>query len=228
MPIVCDNILQPVMSFYGLYSLTNMFGRDKVGFRAEPAGRRDVALQKLAYYFLDKVTAENLVIIDPNISLPDHGVEFLVKAFEGEEKCGAMAALTFYWPSGIPNIQRQTGKEKRGKYSFPIYGPMMDEVGRWAVKHQEQEKAKSVLLYPPHVIDVPCFSGGMFVTSREILSKMDGLYFHERGGGHMHSFCKQMRQLGYSVKAAMHIICAGGGTNHINFLENYGSPVKEE
>jgi hypothetical protein len=55
----------------------------------------------------------------------------------------------------------------------------------------------------------------------------DGLYFHERKGHAMGSFCDKVRALRYTVKAAMHVICSGGGVNHINFLRNYGKEVKD-
>ncbi|KPJ71939.1 MAG: hypothetical protein AMS14_08820 [Planctomycetes bacterium DG_20] len=227
MPVVAANPLAPAMSFYGLVSLLRVFGTDRVGFRADSATRKDVCLQKIAMYFVEKMTAQYLVVLEPDVSVPDHGVEYLVKAFAAEPNCGAMAALTFCWPNGEPNLQVRTGKEKRGPYTWPIYGPMMDVVGRWAVQHQNEIKGLAAMVYPPHVIDVPCFSGGLFVVSREVLAAMDGCYFHERGGYHMHSFCQKVRQLGYTVKAAMHVICAGGGTNHINFLQNYGKPKED-
>ena len=51
---------------------------------------------------------------------------------------------------------------------------------------------------------------------------MSGLCFHDRQGWWLGTFCDKIRALRYSVQCAMNIICSGGQTNHINFLENYG------
>lgn len=226
-PFVGESPLAPIVDFYTLLGLFRILP-EHGGVRVELATRRDVARQLLARYFVEKQTADYLVLLDPSTMPPTHGIEYLIKFFERTKGCGAMAALTFFWPNGEPNLEQKTGTERVGGYSFPIYGPMMNEVGHYAVKHREQERSKPLMLHPYHIIDVECFKGGLFVVSREVLKKMDGLYFHERQGHHMGTFCDKVRALGYSVKAAMHVVCAGGGVNHINFLENYGKPVEED
>ena len=227
LPFVAEHPLVPIADFYTLFSLFRVLPEHS-GVRAELAAQKNLARHLLASYFMEKTSAEYLVFLDPSVMPPMHGIEYLVKAFQREKDCGAMAALTFFWPNGEPNLEKKVGTERMGGYSFPIYGPMMSTVGKWAVQHQEGHKrSKPLLLHPPHIIDVECFKGGLFVVSREMLAKFDGLYFHERKGYHMGAFCNKVRTLGYSVKAAMHIMCAGGGTNHINFLQNYGKPVEE-
>lgn len=226
-PFVAEHPLVPILNFYSLTALFRVLPEHN-GVRTELATRKDIARHLLARYFVENMTAEYLVFLDPPVMPPMHGVEYLVKAFQREKKCGVMAALTFFWPNGEPNLEKKVGTERLGGYSFPIYGPMMSEVGRWAVQHQEgQDRGKPLMVHPPHVIDVECFKGGLFVVSREVLEKFDGLYFHERKGWHMGTFCDKIRALGYSVKAAMNIMCAGGGVNHINFLQNYAKPVEE-
>jgi len=221
---VAKSALQPVVSFYSFVNLLKVLLSDGIGVLPHWAPTESEGRQQAAAYFLEKTTADNLVFLDSDTLPPDHGIEFLVRQLRQQEKPGAMCGLAFQWPRGTPNILGRTGTDRMGGYSFPVYGPMMDTVGQWAVKHQEHPKGKPVLL-PSRgaVIDVTCFSGGLFVASREVMEKMDGLVFHDRQGYHMGTFCDKIRALDCGVKAAMNIICAGGGTNHINFLENYGA-----
>lgn len=212
---------QAVASFYNFIGLLRLLIGSGIGILPHHATTETVGYQQAATYFLEKTTAGNLVFLDPNILPPDHGIELLIKQLRQQEKPGAMTGLVFRWPLGNPNILEKTGTERLGGYSFPSYGPMMDTVGQWATQHQEHPKGKPVLLLP-EIIDVPYFNSGLFAVSRELLEKMDGLYFHNRQGWWLGTFCDKVRALGGDVQCAMNIICAGSQTNHINFLENYG------
>ena len=218
---VSKDPMQPVASFRSFVSLLRVLLGSGIGILPHWSPTETDGRQQGTAYFLDKTTADNLIFLDPNVTAPDHGLELLVKQFRQQEKPGAMTGLAFRWPRGDPNILMKAGTERLGGYSFPTYVPMMDIVGQWSAQHRQYPRGNPVLL-PPKVIDVPYFSGGLFVVSREVLEKMDGLYFHDRQGYYMGAFCNKVRALGHSVKAAMNIICSGGGVNHINFLENYG------
>lgn len=212
---------QPVASFYNFIGLLRLLVGSGIGILPHQAPTETMGYQQAATYFLEKTTADNLVFLDPDILPPDHGVELLVKQLRQQGKPGAMAGLVFRWPTGTPNILEKTGTEQLGGYSFPAYAPMMDTVGQWATQHRQYPRGKPVLL-PPEVIDVPYFNSGLFAVGRELLEKMDGLYFHDRQGWWLGTFCDKVRALRHSVQCAMNIICSGGQASHINFLENYG------
>jgi len=218
---VAQDPQQPVANFYNFIGLLRILIGNGAGILPHQASTETMGHQQAAAYFLEKTTADNLVFLNPDTLPPDHGIELLVKQLRQQEKPGVITGLTFRWPTGSPNILTKTGTERLGGYSFPAYGPMMDTVGRWAIQHQEHPKGKPVLL-PPEVIAVPYFNSGLFAVSRELLEKMNGLYFHDRQGWWLGTFCDKVRALGGSVQCAMNIVCAGSQTNHINFLENYG------
>lgn len=213
---------QPTVDYQSFVSLLRVLLGSGAGILPHWASTETDGRQQAATYFLEKTTADNLVFLDPTITAPDHGIESLVRQFRQQDKPGAMCALTFRWPMGHPNILEKTGTDRLGGYSIPAYGPMMDTVGQWVTQHREYPRGKPVLLSPKS-INVPYFSGGLFVVSREILKKMNGLFFHDRQGYYMGTFCDKVRALGTSVQCAMNVICSGGGVNHINFLENYGT-----
>ena len=211
----------PVVGFYNFVNLLRLLVGSGIGILPHHAQTESIGHQGVATYFLEKTTADNLVFLDPDVLPPDHGIELLVKLLRQQRHPGAMTGLTFQWPNGNPNILEKTGTERLGNYSFPVYAPMMETVGKWVIQHRDHPRNKPVLL-PPHVIDVPYFNSGLFAVTREVLKKMDGLYFHDRQGWWLGTFCNKVRALGGDVQCAMNIICTGSQTNHISFLENYG------
>lgn len=219
---IADDPLTPVLNFFSTINLfRTLTGCAEVGVRLELAENKAAGRQLATTYFMDKSTADFLVFLDPATMPPDHGIEYLVREFEKDEKLGAICALAFAWPRGEPNILKKAGSVKLGGYSFPTFAPAMDEVGRHAIEWQGCALGNPVMV-SRKVIETDCFNGGLFAVRREMLKGFDGLYFHERRGYHMGTFCNKVRQLGYNVKAAMHIICSGGGANHLTFLQNYG------
>lgn len=218
--------LQPLMSYWGFMAVIRVLTGNNVGVTPFIAETQTEGYQAAARHFLDKMTAQYLIILDIDVTPPDFGLEYLVKAFEGWEKCGVMAALTFWQPAATPNLFQDAGKEHVDDYTFHRYTPMMNVVGRHVVKYQEETQRGEPLLMPQRdsIVNVDVFNGGMFVTSREVLEKMGQLIFHDRKGASIGTFTNKVRTLGYGVKAALHIICSGGGMNHIDFLSYYGKP----
>lgn len=220
--------LQPIMSYWGFISAIRMLTGNNIGVSPHIAETQAAGYQTAVRYFMDKTTHDYLIIMDVDVTPPDFGLEFLVKAFEQQENPGVMVALTFWQPGATPNLFKKAGTERIDSYSFPRYAPMMDKVGRFVVKYQhEAARGGNPLLLSPTedaIIDVDTFNGGMFVVSREVLKKMGQLVFHERKGTAMGTFTNQVRLIGHSVKAAMHIVCSGGGVNHLDFLNKYGKP----
>lgn len=217
--------LQPLMSYWGFMSVIRVLAGNNIGITPLMAETQTEGYQRAARYFLDKTTHDYLIILDIDVTPPDYGLEYLVKAFQSQEKCGVMAALTFWQPRATPNLFQDAGKEHVDDYTFHRYTPMMNVVGRHVVKYQDEAERGEPLLMPQandSIINVDVFNGGMFVTSREVLEKIGQLIFHDRKGASIGTFTNKVRSLGYSVKAALHIICSGGGTNHVDFLSYYG------
>jgi hypothetical protein len=219
----------PVMSFHGFVSAVQVLTEGQVSVVPHCAETKTHGYQVAVQYFMGKTTKDYLVFLDAGVSVPSAGIEYLIKSLRSDSQCGTMCALTFWWPRAVPNLYKSAGTERFGGYSFPQYAPAMNVVGRYVTQYQNVVgRGSPLLVVPPEVVDVDTFNGGLFVISREVLEKMGPLVFHERKGHSMGAFADKLRSLGLSVKAALNIICAAGGVNHVDFLSLYGREVKED
>ncbi|RKY68953.1 MAG: hypothetical protein DRQ02_02650 [Candidatus Latescibacterota bacterium] len=218
-----SDTLIPSMSFYSFMSVVQVLTEGEASISPYCAETKAIGYQSAVRYFMEKTTKDYLVFLDMNVTPPTAGIQYLVQQFAREKKCGVMCALTFWAPRALPSLYTKVGVERMGGYSFTQYAPMMSTVGKYVVQHQDAVQWGTPLLtMPAELIDVETFNGGLFVISREVLKRMDELVFHERKGNAMGTFTKKVRTLGFTVKAALNIICAAGGVNHVDFLSLYG------
>lgn len=219
----------PVMSYHGFVSAVQVLTEGQISVVPHCAETKAQGYQVAVQYFLDKTTKDYLVFLDANVAVPGSGIQYLVKFLQSEAQCGVMCALTFWWPRAMPNLYGKAGVERFGGYSFPQFVPEMDKVGRYVAQHQDVVgRGAPLLVMPPEIVDVDVFNGGLFVVSREVLDKLAPLVFHERKGNSMGTFAEKLRSLGFTVRAALNVICAAGGVNHVDFLSLYGREVKDD
>lgn len=218
----------PVMSYHGFVSAVQVLTEGQISVVPHCAETKTQGYQVAAQYFLEKTTKDFLVFLDANVAVPNAGVQYLVKFLKSEPRCGTMCALTFWWPRAVSNLYSKAGVERFGGYSFPQFVPEMNKVGRYVVSHQNVVgRGSPLLVMPPEIIDVDTFNGGLFAISRGVLDQLAPLVFHERKGNSMGQFTEKLRSLGFTVRAALNIICAAGGVNHVDFLSLYGREVKD-
>jgi hypothetical protein len=229
MIFLAQSAMDKCASFTDFKAALDILSELKLGIFPIVADDMCLARQRVAEYLVTKTSNEYLIFADIGVQVPMNGVDWLLSQITEAKDVGVMVAPTFWWPDAMPNITKLHDKEKKGQYTFPIYVPDVELVLRCTKRYHDINRGTGPQFFQPggHLWDVESFRDGLFIIRRDVLEKMDGLYFHKRKGDYMGEFCNRVRALGYKVQGCFNLICSNVHVNHIAFLEHYGG-VKDE